>query len=404
MDVGSLLKNEIERMGLRDGPPDPESWRIFLRKMDTLLIERESRIETLEELAAYSTGELSRVRQTLARGYADVVEMLDVMTRAVRVFQTAANSRQASLEDALRAARHQFSVQLNATWFSHPIPEDTADFEMAASSMQTLHQSLRNLGRVMTELVEEAASAATGRKELELAGAVQKMLVPPEQVSIPGLNLYSWFQPAAHCGGDWWSAHALSERDGMVIVGDVTGHGAPSAIITGAVKGACDLARMGMRGALRPGQLMRMLNRVIHESARGEYMMTGVVVRISAGGGRGVVANAGHRPPLIVRGGQVQVLQGVRDPPLGSAEGSTYSELEFAANPGDLLVLYTDGIPETEAADGTELGEKALRALALEGSVRGARALRDHVRSTVLAHRADRPQRDDICLVVAEIV
>lgn len=403
-DFGAMVRAEMERLGLREGPPDPESWRLFLRKLDTLIVERESRIETLEELAAYSTGQLTRVRQTLARSYEDVGEILSVMTDAVLVFQDAAKGRDDRLDEALKIARHKFSLQLNATWFSHPIPDDTADLELAASSLRNLQQSLKNLARVIAGLVEEAAAAASGRKELELAGAVQKMLVPPELVAIPGLKLYSWFQPVADCGGDWWSAHALTERDGLVILGDVTGHGAPSAIITGAVKGACDLARMGMRGALKPSQLMRMLNLVIHESAKGEYMMTGVCVRVVTGGGRGVITNAGHRPPLHVRNGHVTVLQGVRDPPLGSTEAHAYGELEFQVNVGDLLVLYTDGIPETESADGTELGEKALRAMAQEMGREGAKALRDHIRTVVTRLRGDRPQYDDICLVVGEVV
>lgn len=409
-DFGKLLRGEIERLALHDGPQSREAWQAFLRTVDALLMERESRIETLEELAAYSTGELSRVRQTLARSYSDVVEMLDVMTEAVQLFRRAVTDHhaQASLEEALEVARHQFSMRLNATWFSQPIPEDTADLELAASSVQNLHGSLKTLGRVMTELVEDAAAGATTRKELELAGAVQQMLVPHHTIRIPGLSLYSWFQPVAHCGGDWWSAQPLTDQEGLVVLGDVTGHGAPSAIITGAVKGACDLARMGMRGALWPSQLLRMLNRVIHESARGEYMMTGVAVRVSAGGTRGAIANAGHRPPLLIRDGQVSVLQSQRDPPLGSTEAHAYGQHEFDVRPGDLIVMYTDGVPETEGVDGAELGEKALRAMAQEAppanNGRRAEALRDRIRERVLAHRGDRPQKDDICLVVGEFV
>jgi sigma-B regulation protein RsbU (phosphoserine phosphatase) len=189
-----------------------------------------------------------------------------------------------------------------------------------------------------------------------------------------------------------------------LILGDVTGHGAPSAIITGAVKGACDLARMGMREQLRPSQLLRMLNRVIHESSKGEYIMTGVAIRVAAGGGTGLVTNAGHRPPLIVRGSQVTVLQSVRDPPLGSTEAHPYGESEFRCAIGDLIVMYTDGIPETESPAGAELGEKALRQVCQESAGSGARGLRDRIREVVLQHRGDRRQSDDICLVVGKIV
>jgi serine phosphatase RsbU (regulator of sigma subunit) len=401
--LGAQLQAELERLGLQGGAPAAEDWTRFVETVDGLLREREARIESLEELAAASTGELSRVRQALARSYADLGDILGVMSEAVRVFQDAVKSADDRLDESLRVARHKFSLQLNATWFAHPIPEDTTDLANAGSSLRNLHHRLRNLSRVLAELVEESATAATTRKELELAGAVQKMLVPADHVTIPGLELFSWFQPVAHCGGDWWSAHALTENDGLVVLGDVTGHGAPSAIITGAVKGACDLARMGMREQLKPSQLMRMLNRVIHESSKGEYMMTGVAVRVAAGGGLGMVTNAGHRPPLLVRGNQVTVLQAVRDPPLGSTEAHGYGESEFRCAPGDLLVMYTDGVPETENNSTSELGEKALRQICQEHGSDGAQALRDRIRAVVLDHRGDRRQADDICLVVGQV-
>jgi serine phosphatase RsbU (regulator of sigma subunit) len=401
--IDPMLRAEMDRVGLALDPSQRAAWERAVSSIERSMQQRDERIDALEELATGATGELARVRQALTRSYSDLGDILGVMADGVRVFQEASRSAGEGLEESLKLARHKFSLQLNATWFSHPIPEDTSDLVNAGSSLRNLHQRLRGLSKVLAELVEDSATAAATSKELELAGAVQKMLIPPDQMRTPGLVLHSWFQPVAHCGGDWWSAHALTDKDGLIVLGDVTGHGAPSAIITGAVKGACDLARMGMRGALKPSQLMRMLNRVIHESSKGEYMMTGVAIRVSAGGGTGGITNAGHRPPLRIQGGQVSVLQAVRDPPLGSTEAYPYAETEFQCAPGDLLVLYTDGIPETEDAGGNELGEKALRQICQEGASQGAAALRDRIRAAVLAHRGNRRQSDDICLVVAEI-
>ena len=94
--------------------------------------------------------------------------------------------------------------------------------------------------------------------------------------------------------------------------------------------------------------------------------------------------------------------------PLGSTEAHNYAQQEFDVTPGDLLVLYTDGVPEAEGSDGAELGEKALRAMAQEAPKirdgRGAEALRDRIRDQVLAFRGTRPQKDDICLVIGEFV
>jgi serine phosphatase RsbU (regulator of sigma subunit) len=97
------------------------------------------------------------------------------------------------------------------------------------------------------------------------------------------------------------------------------------------------------------------------------------------------------------------VLQAVRDPPLGSTEAHPYAESEFACSSGDLIVLYTDGVPETESAAGSEFGEKTLRQICQEGAAEGAAALRDRIRAAVLEHRGNRRQSDDICLVVGQV-
>ena len=246
------------------------------------LRDREQRIEALEEVAAYSTEELTRMRRTLTRQYQGLGENLELLRDAVSVFRDATQQGdESAVAEALKLARQRFNLQLSAEWLDAGDPDVDAEEDLTASSIRAVHSGLRALSKALADLVSEANAMASSRKELELAGAVQHMLVPPpQQITVPGARLFSWFQPAAQCGGDWWTAHDLNEDRGLVVVGDVTGHGAPSAIITGAVKGSCDLARMGMRGTLRPSQLMRMLNRVIVEAARGEYMMTGVALTL----------------------------------------------------------------------------------------------------------------------------
>lgn len=396
-DVDQLLRTELDRLGVGGGAPGTEQFQGFLRSMASELHEREMRIRALEEMAAYSTEELTRLRRNLTRQYRDVGDTLDTLRQAVSVFRDAA---QKGDNEALATARQRFNLQLSAEWFESPI-EDGLD---AASSVRQLQQNLVDLSRALADLVKEASTLATSRKELELAGAVQQMLVPEEGgVAVPGAIIHSWFQPAAQCGGDWWTAHELAEQRGLVVVGDVTGHGAPSAIITGAVKGACDLARMGMRGELRPSQLMRMLNRVITEAAGSEYMMTGVSLLILPDAPQVVFTNAGHQIPWLVRGGMVQVVQGVREPPLGAQSAFSYSEVTLPTEPGDLLVLLTDGITEAENEHGQQLGEREVRALCEEHSGLGGEGLRDKLREAVQRHCGDRRPADDITLVVIEI-
>ena len=404
-EVDRLLRGEMARLDIEEhASPSQVQFRQFVGKMASELQEREMRIRALEEMAAFSTEELTRLRRTLTRQYDDVGETLEALQNAVSVFRdAAAQGDEAALSEALTMARQRFNLQLSAEWFEAPLPDDSGGIE-AASSIRQLHQNLVSLSRSLADLVMEASTLATSRKELELAGAVQHMLVPPEAgVDVPGARIHSWFQPAAQCGGDWWTAHELADQRGLVAVGDVTGHGAPSAIITGAVKGACDLARLGMRGELQPSHLMRMLNRVIAEAARGEYMMTGIALTLQREAPQVVLTNAGHQPPWLVRRGEIQVVQGVREPPLGAQAAFPYSEITLHASSGDLIVLMTDGITEAENEQGQELGEREVRALCEKHAQLGAEGVRDMIRDAVLAHIGSRPPADDITLVVIEV-
>ncbi|HHO52854.1 MAG TPA: hypothetical protein ENK18_18750 [Deltaproteobacteria bacterium] len=401
--IHALIRTQLDLLNLSGSTPSPDQWQIFLARIESELSDRELRIEALEEVAAYSTEELTRMRLSLTRQYKDLGETLEVLREAVSVFRdAAAEGDNEALATALRAAQQRFNLQLSAEWFE---PAEASELDLAASSVRVLHTGLVALSQAIADLVQETSTMASGRKELELAGAVQHMLVPPSSgVSVPGARIHAWFQPADQCGGDWWTAHELTPERGLVVVGDVTGHGAPSAIITGAVKGACDLARMGMRGGLRPSQLMRMLNRVIAEAARGEYMMTGVALTLQPVAPRVQLTNAGHQPPWLIRRGEVTVVQGVREPPLGAQAAVSYTELNLHAEPGDLIVLLTDGITEAENEKGQELGDKHVRALCEQHANLGAEAIRDKIQQTVLHHCGSRPPSDDITLVVIEVV
>lgn len=395
--IGDLLR-EIEAGGLRGRDPTPEEWARLLAELDGARAEGES----LVEATAASVGDVARLRHAYGRATTEVSDAIGLMTEAVQAFHESTRVTQDMA--SLNASRQQFTDWLGKSWFAQPVgPENTEDLDRIGAPLRTLHQRMRGLAWALGDLVEDAMLAGTTRIELVRAGTVQRGLVPPEHAAVPGLDLHSWFEPASHCAGDWWSAHALTEQDGLLIVGDVTGHGASSAIVTGAIKGACDVARMGMRGALRPPQLTRMLNRILREATRDEFMMTAVVLRVAAGGGIGAITNAGHGAPLLVHDGQVTTLQAVRDPPLGSTEAHNYSEMEFEAVPGDILVLYTDGVPETEGPSGSALGEKVIRQLAQDSAPHGSRAVRDAIRDAVLEHRGGRPAADDGCLVVATI-
>lgn len=295
------------------------------------------------------------------------------------------------------------AIALAGPSFGWPVdPTLPAPSSRAPGGLFELWQHVGALALAIESLTRLTVPIWTSHAELQSAGRVQQQLVPPAEFTIPGAVLHSWVQPAGACGGDWWTAQPLDEQRGLVVLCDVTGHGASSAIVTAVIRGACDLARMGMRASLQPSQLMRMLNRVMVEATHHEFMATGLALTTSVDG-RVTLANAGHRAPLLLSNGRWTLVQSEREPPLGSQPAVNYSELTLPVSPGDRLVLFTDGVPEAENAHGQQLGERPIRALC-EASTheRSGATLRDRLQQLVTDHNRPLRPRDDVTVVVID--
>ncbi len=258
-------------------------------------------------------------------------------------------------------------------------------------------------------LLHQTAEKAHMEKELEVARTIQETLVPTDQpVHKNNCNFAGYFLPASQCGGDWWTWHELVGDKLLIVVGDVTGHGVPSAMITAAAKAACDVARSQSNDNVTVSQLLEIMNYAIFESAKRKFVMTCFASIIDTNKRTITYANAGHNFPYLYRIGEdgkgefgSLMIRGNR---LGDLRESKYEEKTTDLAPGDILVWYTDGIVECENAAGEEYGEKRFRA-----SVRRAAALepgeiRDAVVADAGAFFGETPRKDDITMVIGKIL
>ncbi len=190
------------------------------------------------------------------------------------------------------------------------------------------------------------------------------------------------------------------------MIGDVTGHGVPSAMITAAAKAACDVARSVHGDNIDPALLLEIMNNAIYQSAKRKFVMTCFASVIDPVKRTITYANAGHNFPYLYRatetGGEFGSLM-IRGNRLGDLKESKYEVKTTDLQVGDLLVWYTDGIVECESHTGEEYGEKRFR-----GSVRRAAALdaaeiRDAVVSDAATFFGDTVRKDDITLVIGKI-
>jgi PAS domain S-box-containing protein len=254
------------------------------------------------------------------------------------------------------------------------------------------------------ELARRAALALDNARLYEDVGALartlQEGLLPERLPEVEGVELAARFRPAAGrsiIGGDFYDV--LPHAGGVdLLIGDVTGKGAQAAALTG-------LARHTLRTAVRyepsPGRILDVLNRMLIADRRaGGRYCTVALCRIETNGGmRATLCCAGHPPPMLVRAsGDVESVGG-KGTVLGWREDARLPEVRFALEPGDALVLYTDGVTEARtsgAAYGHGGLEKLLRSAAGEDAA-GIAARVDRAAARAGA------RRDDVAVLVGRV-
>jgi len=197
--------------------------------------------------------------------------------------------------------------------------------------------------------------------EMELAKKIQTVLLP-ENPSINGYDIAAFMEPADEVGGDYYDVIQEGDRD-WIVIGDVSGHGVPAGLVMMMVQTSMHSV-LSTNPHMEPSELLRLVNKTIASNIKrlgeNKYMTMTVLLRDK---NNTFYFSGLHQDILIYRkeSGTVEELEtkgmwlGVMDDLTGTLENDT-----FVMKPGDMMVLYTDGI--TEATQGNEMfGEDRLR-------------------------------------------
>ena len=200
-----------------------------------------------------------------------------------------------------------------------------------------------------------------GRMEKDLAAArnLQAVLLPQTAPEIAGLEIAVGYRPAREVSGDLYDFFEQSNGQAVVAFGDSSGKGTAAALYGALVRG---LLRTLAPRRHSPGQLMQSLNEALLERRADAQYVTLLVLLWDPRTGLFQMANAGGVPPLVCRGG-VLTRPRVEGVPLGLLDDREYEELPFQTQPGDLVVLYSDGIQDQPNAEGEEYGRGPLEEL-----------------------------------------
>lgn len=400
-----VLLRQLKKAGVPDpaaAPPSPDSWGKFLAAVNDYYRHLNDDRALLTRSIELSTSEMEELRRRVEGQRDQLRAVVDVIGDALGLFgglvQQDSSGGGSDATGGLEYAKAAFSSRLQ-TLFSE---EDKTSAE--STQISGIHMNIVRLADQLIRLLAETAEKASLKKELEVARVVQALLVPNEDlIERTFLRIAGHYQPAAECGGDWWAVYDLPEGKVLTLIGDVTGHGISSAIITGAAKAACDLACQVTQGRITPSDLLRMMNTAIHETARRQIMMTCLAAIFDPNTQTVAVANAGHHFPYHIRDGQLRPVI-VHGQPLGASHNSTYESTLMHLSPKDVLVWFTDGIVECEDDRGEQFSEKRLRAVCQRAAPGGARAVRDAVIEAVATFtQRITTQADDMTLVIASL-
>jgi serine phosphatase RsbU (regulator of sigma subunit) len=256
-------------------------------------------------------------------------------------------------------------------------------------------------------LALRAAERARIAREVALAATVQAELLPGPGPHVHGaLTAVGSWRPATRCAGDFWTVRPLGSAGAVLIaVGDVTGHGVASAMVTAAAIAACDASVVRRGAGLELPELVAALDAAVRRVGGGELGMTCALAIFDPAAGELRFVSCGHPAPYLCRaadrGIELHALVG-RGNPLGTgAAGPRVQRRPLA--PGDLVVWYTDGVVDAQDPGGAPFGDRKLQHLLKRLDRLAPVAVHELIQRGVAAHRAGRPPADDETLVVAQL-
>ena len=237
-------------------------------------------------------------------------------------------------------------------------------------------------------------------RELEVAGDIQQQLLPKFLPSLTGIELSACAIPCQTVGGDYYDAIKISEDKIALIIADVAGKGVPAALLVSTLQASLHAyIEIGFPSI----ELVTKLNKVIHENSTAEKFITFFICIFDRNTKSLRYVNAGHNFPLLLhsdasineldKGGFV----------LGILPDSKYEEGEVHLNPGDTLILYTDGLTEA-VNDRMELfGEERLRSALTHSLNKNTRAMQDHILNEIKLFGNGQSQADDITMIIMKV-
>jgi serine phosphatase RsbU (regulator of sigma subunit)/anti-sigma regulatory factor (Ser/Thr protein kinase) len=269
-------------------------------------------------------------------------------------------------------------------------------------------QLLASVGEQVNALIEAAETRAQREKsqrlehELEIAAHLQSSLLPLRLPEVANMRAAAYLRPARRVGGDFYDAVTSGTGGMLLLLADVAGKGMPAALLTALVH-AVFISEAADR--TDPGEVLQVMNRrMFSDLDRAETFITAVVIGLEPHAPHLTYASAGHVDVAIWRGAEERIeFLPASGLPLGVEREASYRARNVPLHAGDEVILYSDGVTEAEGPNGALFGSEGLSAIISATfsapAVEQLRAIVDGLD----VHRADRPLRDDVTLLLVKV-
>ena len=377
---------------------EPVSWQSDLERKPAapVFVYVSSRVMTLNSRLLETLGEYSRVYVFVFRAVAVIFLVIEGFALIISIRLT--RSVTYTVDNLYDATKRVKKGDL-----SHRIKIPSSD------QLSALGEAFDSMTASVERLLRESEEKLRMESELEIAREVQTQLFPTSAPEVPGLVLHGVCKAARSVSGDYYDFLKLGENQVCLVLGDVSGKGISAALLVAAIQSALRahfyngfVSPVGSRSVLlSTSDIVRRLNLQLYENTPREKYVTFFFGIYDAVTRTLTYTNAGHLPPMLLRGRTVQRLK-TGGTVVGLFPAMNYEQEEVQIEPGDLLVAFTDGITEPENTFGEQFGEDRMLEIVLRARNAEPEVLVEEIYQGVSDWTGSPELQDDMTLVVAK--
>ena len=272
-----------------------------------------------------------------------------------------------------------------------------AEFSLAQTLAEQASVTLNNF-RLYNELLAKQRE----EREIEIAGEIQRQLLPKEYPKFDTIELFGYSKAAKGVGGDYYDFLNFNNKKLAVIMADVAGKGVPASLVMVMIR---SILRSVARPNVYPSQIVNFLNKMLTGDVSQERYATLFYYICDVETKKLYFTNAGHGPLLIYRKDKNDFdLLDTPGFPIGISKDMNYVQAETQLNPGDICILYTDGITEARNLKKEEFTLDRLKEIIkLNANEKSAEELGEIIKNEINEFVGEAPQHDDQTLVILKV-